>query len=159
MAQYQILARKPLRPSGTGPKIQGVKKQRRNVVSGTPDGCRMAAPAARAACDSYSADVRRLQCLRSAVTVPPYLNTDLTKIKDNKNSNYKINVTETQAFDKHSHAATGSHSTTHVLRRGLTCTKKASEPRGSAGKTGSNKTPYMQAQYIRRHSLKKGIKT
>ncbi|KZV17688.1 hypothetical protein F511_20637 [Dorcoceras hygrometricum] len=65
------------------------------------------------------------------------LNTDLTKIKDNKNSNYKINVAETQAFDKHSHAATGSHSTTHLLRHGLTCTKKASEPRGSAGKTGS----------------------
>ncbi|KZV45384.1 hypothetical protein F511_05548 [Dorcoceras hygrometricum] len=34
MAQYQILARKPLGPSGTGPKIQGVEKQHRNAASG-----------------------------------------------------------------------------------------------------------------------------
>ncbi|KZV55518.1 hypothetical protein F511_09629 [Dorcoceras hygrometricum] len=34
MAQYQILARKPLGPSGTGPEIQGVEKQRRKAASG-----------------------------------------------------------------------------------------------------------------------------
>ncbi|KZV56625.1 hypothetical protein F511_42580 [Dorcoceras hygrometricum] len=70
MAQYQILARKPLGPSGTGPKIQGVEKQRRNAASGTPEGGRTAAPAARAACGSYSAGVWRLQCRRAAATMP-----------------------------------------------------------------------------------------
>ncbi|KZV22924.1 hypothetical protein F511_11736 [Dorcoceras hygrometricum] len=48
MAQYQILARKPLGPSGTDPKIQGVEKQRLKATSGMPDGGRTA-PAARAA--------------------------------------------------------------------------------------------------------------
>ncbi|KZV18664.1 hypothetical protein F511_40450 [Dorcoceras hygrometricum] len=38
MAKYQILARKPLEPSGTGPKIQGVEKQHRNAASGSSDG-------------------------------------------------------------------------------------------------------------------------
>ncbi|KZV56913.1 hypothetical protein F511_21804 [Dorcoceras hygrometricum] len=49
MVQYQILARKPLGPSGTGRKIQGIKKQRRNTTSGMPKGGRTATLAARAA--------------------------------------------------------------------------------------------------------------
>ncbi|KZV34388.1 hypothetical protein F511_33741 [Dorcoceras hygrometricum] len=83
MAQYQILARKPLGPFGTGSKIQGVKKQLRKAASGTSDGGRTAATAReqraaaivpacggyRPACDSYSARVRWLQCPRASATV------------------------------------------------------------------------------------------
>ncbi|KZV16664.1 hypothetical protein F511_36294 [Dorcoceras hygrometricum] len=53
------------------------------------------------------------------------LNTDLTKIKDNKNSNHKINVAEMQAFDKHFALAIGSDPTSDLLRRRPTCTMKA----------------------------------
>ncbi|KZV55225.1 hypothetical protein F511_23976 [Dorcoceras hygrometricum] len=45
-----------------------------------------------------------------------------------------MNIAETQAFDKHSLVAADSNSTSRLLRRRLTCTKKASEPRGSASK-------------------------
>ncbi|KZV37751.1 hypothetical protein F511_19819 [Dorcoceras hygrometricum] len=57
---YKILAQTPLGPSGTGPKIQGVEKQRRNAASGTP------------ACGGYGTCVRPLQYLRSAATVPAF---------------------------------------------------------------------------------------
>ncbi|KZV41826.1 anaphase-promoting complex subunit 6-like [Dorcoceras hygrometricum] len=53
-----------------------------------------------------------------------HLNTDLSKIKDNKTTTTK-NIAETQAFDKHSHIATGSDATSNLLKRRLTCTKKA----------------------------------
>ncbi|KZT76402.1 hypothetical protein F511_46573 [Dorcoceras hygrometricum] len=36
-----------------------------------------------------------------------------------------MNIAETQAFDKHEHVAADSNSTPHLLRRRLTCTKKA----------------------------------
>ncbi|KZV26958.1 hypothetical protein F511_39775 [Dorcoceras hygrometricum] len=51
----------------TKPRTQN---SRRNAATGTPDGGRTAAPAARAACGSYSAGVRRLQCRRAAAIVP-----------------------------------------------------------------------------------------
>ncbi|KZV23778.1 hypothetical protein F511_23577 [Dorcoceras hygrometricum] len=51
----------------TKPRTQN---SHRNIATGTPDGDRTAAPAARAACDGYSADVRRLQCRRAAAIVP-----------------------------------------------------------------------------------------
>ncbi|KZV36599.1 hypothetical protein F511_41925 [Dorcoceras hygrometricum] len=86
MAQYQILARKPLGPSGTGPKNPRSLKQHRNAASGTPDGGRAAAPAARAACDSYSAGVRRLQCQRAAATVPAFEGLD----KEIRNIGFRI---------------------------------------------------------------------
>ncbi|KZV50737.1 hypothetical protein F511_09264 [Dorcoceras hygrometricum] len=61
MAQYQILARKSLGPSGTGPKVQGVEKQRRNAALATPDAGRRRPPheqraaATLPACGGYSA--------------------------------------------------------------------------------------------------------
>ncbi|KZV32467.1 hypothetical protein F511_16519 [Dorcoceras hygrometricum] len=56
MAQYKYLARKPLRTSGTGPKIQGIRKT--SVATPPrvrPDVGRTTATATRAACGSYSA--------------------------------------------------------------------------------------------------------
>ncbi|KZV40440.1 hypothetical protein F511_37517 [Dorcoceras hygrometricum] len=45
------------------------QNSRRNAATGTPEGGRTVAPAVRAACGSYSADVRRLQCRRAAAIV------------------------------------------------------------------------------------------
>ncbi|KZV35900.1 hypothetical protein F511_36192 [Dorcoceras hygrometricum] len=51
----------------TKPRTQN---SRRNTATGMPDGGRTVVPVARAACGSYSAGVRRLQCRRAAATVP-----------------------------------------------------------------------------------------
>ncbi|KZV25791.1 hypothetical protein F511_16655 [Dorcoceras hygrometricum] len=67
--------------------------------------------------------------MKTKILIQIWLRSKTTKV-----SKYKMNIAETQAFDKHQHIAADSNSTSHLLRRRLTCTKKASEPRGSASK-------------------------
>ncbi|KZV42374.1 hypothetical protein F511_39914 [Dorcoceras hygrometricum] len=69
------------------------------------------------------------------------LQIELNKLK-NENESLRLRSCELEsenkrlnlAFDKHSLVAADSNSTSRLLRRRLTCTKKASEPRGSASK-------------------------
>ncbi|KZV49282.1 hypothetical protein F511_39105 [Dorcoceras hygrometricum] len=48
-----------------------------------------------------------------------------------------MNIAESPAIDKHPHTTVDSDSSSRLPRNRLTCTKKASEPRGSASKTES----------------------
>ncbi|KZV15594.1 hypothetical protein F511_20189 [Dorcoceras hygrometricum] len=73
MAQYQILARKPLGPFGTGPKIQGVEKQRRNAASATPSRVRRTAAARR-----RPPSAQRAAHFRTLRAAPPAIGTVAT---------------------------------------------------------------------------------
>ncbi|KZV14060.1 hypothetical protein F511_44504 [Dorcoceras hygrometricum] len=61
-----------------------------------------------------------------------------------------MNVEEPLAFDKHPHTTAGSAPASRLPQIRLTCTEKASEPRGSSSKTeNNNSTICRQAQYFR----------
>ncbi|KZV34407.1 hypothetical protein F511_33774 [Dorcoceras hygrometricum] len=77
MAQYQILARKPLGHPGQARKSKESKNSvatpprvRQTAATRRRPSCEQCAAARVPACGSYSADVRRLQCRRATATVP-----------------------------------------------------------------------------------------
>ncbi|KZV34445.1 hypothetical protein F511_24702 [Dorcoceras hygrometricum] len=74
---------------------------------------------------------------------------DLKQIgKRSKTTTIKQTSRNRWPFDKHPHTTADSDSSSRLPRNRLTCTKKASEPRGSASKTESNKSTTCYHGYL-----------